>query len=132
MRKNSFHVPKFLFQGIKHLFRDLELHSSRMMLDSQGVLAQVLDKHLILELIVGLPHLQHHILIGLHFLRFTSIRISICWIFFVWVLRTLYRFHALLAVHDVVSPFLRTFELIRVHIIWILPLRLIMIWPMLK
>jgi hypothetical protein len=103
-----------------------------MMLDSQGVLAQVLDKHLILELIVGLPHLQHHILIGLHFLRFTSIRISICWIFFVWVLRTLYRFHALLAVHDVVSHFLRTFELIRVHIIWILPLRLIMIWPTLK
>ena len=103
-----------------------------MMLDSQGVLAQILDKHLILELIVGLAHLQHHILIGLHFLCFTSVRISICWIFFVWVLRTLYRFHALLAIHDVVSHFLRTSELIRVHIIWILPMRLIMIWPMLK
>jgi len=98
-----------------------------MMLDSQGVLAQVLDKHLILELIIGLPHLQYHILIGLHFLRFTSIRISTCCILLVWVLRTLYRFYALLTIHDVIPRFLRTFEFIRVHIILILPMRLIMI-----
>ena len=103
-----------------------------MMLDSQGILAQILDEHLILELIVGLTHLQHHILISLHFLRFTSIRISICWIFFVWILWTLYRFYALLTIYDIVSRFLRTFEFICVHIILILPIRLIVIWPMLK
>lgn len=102
------------------------------MLDSQGILAEVLNKHLVLQLIIGLPHLQHHVLIGLHFLCFTSVRTSTRWIFFVLVLWTLYRFHAFLSIDDVVSRFLRTLEFICIHIILILTIRLIMICTLLK
>ena len=40
-----------------------------MVLDVQGILAEVLDEHLILLFVVGLSKLEHHVLVGTGFLR---------------------------------------------------------------
>ena len=52
-----FHVAELLLKRVEHLLRDLELHSSRMVLDCKCVLAKILNEHLVLWLVIALAHL---------------------------------------------------------------------------
>lgn len=60
---DRFHVAEFLFQSGKHLFRDLKLDGARVVLDREGVRAQILDQGLVLAVVVALAHLEHHVLV---------------------------------------------------------------------
>jgi hypothetical protein len=63
--QDSLHVAKLLLQSLKHLFAHLKLDGTWMMLNSKRILAQILNKHLVLGVIVALAHLKHHILVRL-------------------------------------------------------------------
>ena len=74
--QNCFHVTKFLFQSIKHLFWDLKLNGTWMMLYSQGILTEVLYQQLILHFVVALSHLQYHIFITFFLSLLLAIRFA--------------------------------------------------------
>ena len=65
MREDCLHVPEFLLESGQHLLAHLELHSARMVLDGQRILAEVLDKKLILPFVLALAHLQDHVFVTL-------------------------------------------------------------------
>lgn len=57
------HVAEFFLESGQHLLGDLKLHCAWMMLNSQGIGAQVLNQRVVLPLIIVLAHLKHHIFI---------------------------------------------------------------------
>jgi hypothetical protein len=67
LRQYGPHVSEFLLESLQHLLTNLKLHSSWVVLYGQCILAQVLNQQLILSFVVGLSHLQNHILVSLLF-----------------------------------------------------------------
>ena len=70
MREDGFHVAEFLLESGQHLLADLELDSAGVMLNSQGILTEILNEHLILSLVLALAHLQDHVLVTFGLLMF--------------------------------------------------------------
>ena len=64
LRDDSLHVAELLLQGGEHLLGDLELNCPGMVLDGQGIRAQVLYQSLVLPIVVALAHLEDHVLVG--------------------------------------------------------------------
>lgn len=57
------HALELLLQSLEHRLRDLELDSAWMLPDGEGVLGEVLDEELVLEVIRLLSHLYDHVLL---------------------------------------------------------------------
>lgn len=70
--EKSFHVCKFCFKLCKHWFWYLKLYSTGMVLYSQCILTEKLNKHLVRNFVVLLTHLNYHKLL-IFFLFYSSL-----------------------------------------------------------
>ena len=59
------HALELLLKLVEHLLGDLKLYGAWVLLDGEGILAQVLDEHLLFFLVVLPTHVDHHVLLVL-------------------------------------------------------------------
>jgi len=68
LRNDSLHMAELFLKSRQHLFGNLKLNSSGMMLYCEGIWAEILDQSLIKSVIIALTHLQDHIFVTSQFL----------------------------------------------------------------
>ena len=68
LRNDSLHMAELYLKSRQHLFGNLKLNSSGMMLYCEGIWAEILDQSLIKSVIIALTHLQDHIFVTSQFL----------------------------------------------------------------